>query len=100
MPSYHSPHQAETLDRLFDTILQLKDRAECYAFFEDLCTIKELHALASRLEVAAYLARGMNYQEVEEKTGVSSATISRVKRCLEYGSGGYRRAVRRQEEET
>ena len=80
-------------DRLFETLLRLDSTEECYDLFEDLCTIKELQDMAQRLEVATLLDEGMKYQEVAARTGVSSATISRVNRCLMYGSGGYRRAI-------
>lgn len=83
----------EAMDRLFRAVLQLEDTEQCYAFFEDLCTVKEMQDMSQRLEVACLLNRGMNYQTVSEKTNVSSATISRVKKCLEYGSGGYRTAI-------
>ena len=81
------------IDELFKAILRLETIEECYAFFEDLCTVKELKEISQRLEVAFLLNKGLNYQEVAEQTGVSSATISRVKKCLEYGSGGYQRAI-------
>lgn len=77
-------------DNLFKAILQLKDTEECYAFFEDLCTIAEIKALAQRLEVAKMLNDGMKYNEISEKTGASTATISRINRCLNYGADGYR----------
>lgn len=92
MSSFHS----ESLDHLFETVLQLETAEDCYAFFEDLCTVKELKDLSSRLEVAFLLDRGMNYQQIADTTGVSTATISRVKKCLEYGSGGYRTAIDRE----
>lgn len=88
----------ERTDRLFRTVLQLETVEECYAFFEDLCTVKELNDLSQRLEVAMLLHKGLNYQQVGARVGVSSATISRVKRCLENGSGGYRAAMARAEE--
>ena len=88
----------ESTDRLFRTVLRLETVEECYAFFEDLCTVKELGDLSQRLEVAFLLQKGLNYQQVGERAGVSSATISRVKRCLENGSGGYRAAIARAEE--
>lgn len=81
------------MEELFKAILRLENIEECYDFFEDLCTIKELKEISQRLEVAFLLNEGLNYQEVAERTGVSSATISRVKKCLEYGSGGYRAAI-------
>lgn len=76
-------------DQLFDGILQLKTREECYEFFEDLCTISELRDMSQRLEVARMLEAGEKYDDIEAKTGASTATISRVKRCLRYGADGY-----------
>ena len=78
------------IDALFQSILQLKDEEECRRYFEDLCTIKEVQALAQRLEIARRLDRGDSYLTTVEHTGASSATVSRVNRCLEYGAGGYR----------
>lgn len=78
------------LDRLFDAVLALRDVEECYRFFDDLCTVGELKALAQRFAVAEMLIEGKKYDQVERATGASSATISRVKRFVEYGSGGYR----------
>ena len=86
---------SEALDRLYETILSLRTVEECYDFFDDLCTIRERKDLAQRLEVAFLLDRGLNYQQVAAETGVSSATICRVKKCLDYGSGGYRLAIDR-----
>jgi TrpR-related protein YerC/YecD len=88
----------ESTTRLFETILKLRTVDECYDFFEDLCTIRELRDISQRLEVAFLLHGGMSYQEVSKRTGVSATTISRVNRCLEYGSGGYRLAIGRAEE--
>lgn len=76
-------------DTLFDGILSLKTREECYEFFEDLCTINELRDMSQRLEVARMLEAGEKYDQIEKKTGASTATISRVKRCLKYGADGY-----------
>ena len=76
-------------DQLFEAILRLKDKEQCYNFFEDICTISELKALAQRLEVARMLDEGSIYEEIVSKTGASTATISRVKRCLVYGADGY-----------
>lgn len=78
------------IDALFHSILELKDAEECRRYFEDLCTIKEIQALAQRLEIARRLDRGDSYLNTMEHTGASSATVSRVNRCLEYGAGGYR----------
>lgn len=80
-------------DRLFESILGLCSLEECYAYFEDLCTMKEIGDMAQRLEVAEMLSRGVSYQKISEQTGVSSATIGRVNRCLCYGSGGYRAVI-------
>jgi TrpR-related protein YerC/YecD len=77
-------------DELFASILQLKSVDECYRYFEDLCTIQEVRDLGQRLEIAKALDAGGSYQSTIEKTGVSTATIGRVKRCLYYGAGGYR----------
>lgn len=79
----------------FDGVLSLKDKAECAAFFSDICTIKELLDFGQRMEVASLLSKGLNYQLISEKTGASSATISRVNRCLMYGEGGYRTVLDR-----
>lgn len=80
----------ELTEQLFQVILNLKDKEQCYNFFEDMCTVSELKAMAQRLEVARLLDEGAIYEEIVEKTGASTATISRVKRCLVYGSDGYR----------
>lgn len=77
------------IDRLFSAILSLQSLEECYRFFDDLCTIGEIKSLAQRLEVARMLRNGSTYHQIETETGASTATISRVKRCLHYGSDGY-----------
>ena len=87
-------HQS-SVDRLFETIAGLKSMEECYLFFEDLCTAKEILGMAQRLETARLLDRGMAYAAISGQTGISSATISRVSRCLQFGSGGYRLALDR-----
>ncbi len=79
----------ESLDNLFDAILCLKDKDECYRFFEDLCTVNELLSLSQRLEVAHMLTNNQTYSQIAEKTGTSAATISRVNRSLNYGNDGY-----------
>ena len=86
-------------DRLFETLLRLESVEECYALFDDLCTVKEIRDMSQRLEAAVLLHRGMSYREVAEATGMSPATVGRVKRCLEYGAGGYVKAIERMEEE-
>ena len=85
-------------DQLFDGILKLRSVEECYRFFTDICTIKELQAMTQRLQVAKQLYEGRNYNEVYRDTGVSSATISRVNKCLNYGDGGYKTVLDRLEE--
>lgn len=82
-------------DQLFKAILTLKNIDECYEFFEDICTINELKALAQRLEVANMLENGESYDAIVETTGASTATISRVKRCLVYGADGYKIVLNR-----
>ena len=79
----------EMFDNLFEAVLKLKTVDECRKFFEDICTIKEVDAMSQRLEVARLLSNGKNYQEVTAQTGASTATISRVNKCLQYGKGGY-----------
>ena len=81
--------RTEAVDSLFDAILSLKNREECYSFFEDLCTVNELLSLSQRFEVAAMLKCHKTYLEIAEKTGASTATISRVNRSLNYGKDGY-----------
>ena len=77
------------IDTLFKAILELRNSEECYMFFEDICTVSELNAIAQRLEVAKMLRSKMTYSEISEETGASAATISRVNRCLNYGADGY-----------
>ncbi len=79
----------EAVDNLFDAILTLKNREECYSFFEDVCTINEILSLSQRFEVAGMLRAGQTYLDISEKTGASTATISRVNRSLNYGNNGY-----------
>ena len=80
----------EEAEHLFRAILNLQTLEECQAFFDDLCTIKEIQDLSQRLDVAMMLDAGKNYQEVSRATGASTATICRVNKCLNYGSSGYR----------
>ncbi len=79
----------EAVDQLFDAILSLQSKEECYTFFEDVCTINELLSLSQRFEVAKMLHQKKTYLEISEKTGASTATISRVNRSLTYGNDGY-----------
>ncbi|HVB10631.1 MAG TPA: YerC/YecD family TrpR-related protein [Bacillota bacterium] len=96
--AYESRLRSPELDRLFAAVLALKAPEECYRFFEDLCTVGELHALAQRLEVARMLRAGSTYEEIGARTGMSSATISRIKRCLQYGADGYGLVLERLED--
>ena len=86
-------------DELFASVLLLESVEECYRYFEDLCTIQEVRDLSQRLEIAKALDAGGSYQSTIEKTGVSTATIGRVKRCLNYGAGGYRLVLDRMKQE-
>lgn len=83
------------VEQLFRAILTLKSEEECFQFFEDLCTVNEIHSLAQRFAVARMLRDGATYHAIEELTGASTATISRVKRCLHYGADGYRLILER-----
>ncbi len=93
------PNVTEENRSLFEAVLSLESVEECAAFFEDICTIKELQDLSQRLAVAQMLNDGEKYQTIEEKTGASTATISRVNKCLNYGSGGYREVLGRMRSE-
>ena len=79
----------ESVDLLFDAVLSLKTKEECYSFFEDVCTVNEIISLSQRIAVAKMLREGYTYLEISEKTGASTATVSRVNRSLIYGSDGY-----------
>ncbi len=81
--------RTEAVDDLFDAILTLRNREECYTFFEDVCTVNELLSLSQRFEVAKMLREQKTYLDIAEKTGASTATISRVNRSLNYGNDGY-----------
>jgi len=87
--------RSDATDRLFDTILQLETLEDCYRFFEDLCTIRELRDLSQRYQIATLLDEGLNYQSIVGRVDASTTTISRVNHCLQYGSGGYRDALSR-----
>lgn len=95
----NSKHKKIDTTQLMNCILSLKTPEECEAFFLDLCTMSELSAMAQRLEVAQFLRKDLVYNDIVAKTGASSATISRVARCLNYGSGGYELALERTEKE-
>lgn len=94
-----SKWHTKQIDELFEAILTLNSVEECYAFFEDACTIKEIIEIAQRLKVAKLLSAGTSYLTVSKEVGVSTATISRVSKCLEYGNGGYQMVMDRVKEE-
>lgn len=86
-----------TTNALFEAILSLKDMDECYNFFEDLCTMKELADMAQRLEAAKMLLEGKTYEQIVKSVEISTATISRINRCIQYGNGGYEQIIKRVE---
>ena len=81
--------RGQALDELFDAILALENREECYQFFDDLCTVNEIQSLSQRLQVAKMIKQGYTYATIEKETGASTATISRVKRSLQWGNDAY-----------
>lgn len=87
--------RSKQLDQLFEAILSLQTKEECYQFFDDVATMNEVQALSQRFQVAKMLSEGKTYNEIEQETNASTATISRVRRCLDYGSGGYELAIKR-----
>ena len=89
----------ESMDRLFQSFLNLESIEECYAYFEDLCTIKELMDMSQRLDAAILLSQGCSYQKIQEQVDISTATIGRVSKCLNYGPGGYRTAIEKLKED-
>ena len=97
--SYRSKYASDKTDAFFQAILALKDYDDCYRFFEDVCTAAELISMAQRFEVAKMLLEEYTYQDIATYTGVSSATISRVKRALSYGADGYTSIIKRLQEE-
>lgn len=99
MDEYRSRIQSADIDALFEAFLSLRTVPECYRFFEDICTITEIQSLAQRWDVAQRLDTGETYQDIAKELNVSTATISRVNRCLAYGAGGYRALLDRMKEE-
>ena len=97
--AYESKYRREDIDELFDGILTLRDREDCYRFFEDICTINEIHSIAQRLQVAKLLSEKKTYNEIEKVTKASTATISRINKCIVYGADGYRRVLDRLDNE-
>lgn len=95
----NSPIKNEQTEALFKAILALENVDECYAFFEDLCTMKELADMAQRIKAARMLLDGKTYEQIVKSVEISTATISRINRCIQYGSGGYRTILSRLDKE-
>ncbi len=95
---YESKFKCSEVDMFFKAILLLEDEEDCYRFFDDICTINEIHAIAQRLQVAKLLSEKKTYNEIEELTKASTATISRINKCLVYGADGYRKILARLED--
>lgn len=95
MKEYESRLQSDQMDYLCEAVLSLKTKEECYRFFDDICTINEIKSLEQRLQVAKMLENKKTYVDIASKTGASTATISRVNRCLNYGSDGYKIVLER-----
>ena len=93
--AYESKLKRDDIDQLFEAVLTLEDREDCYRFFEDICTINEIHAISQRLQVAKLLSQKKTYSEIESITSASTATISRINKCLLYGADGYKRVLAR-----
>ena len=91
--AYESKFKRDDIDELFKAVLLLENEEDCYRFFEDICTVNEIHAIAQRLQVAKLLSEDKTYNEIEDITKASTATISRVNKCLVYGSEGYKRIL-------
>lgn len=95
---YQSRFKSPATDELFEAILSLENIEECYRFFEDICTIKEIHSLSQRLQVAKLLDTQKTYNEIEAITGASTATICRINKCLSYGADGYKLILEKMKE--
>ena len=93
-----NPRRNALTDALFDAILSLRDREECYRFFDDLCTVKEISDMSQRLEAAKLLLAGKTYEQIVKSAEISTATISRINRCIQYGAGGYQTIIERLQE--
>lgn len=96
---YQSKLKSDDMEKLFEAVLTLKSVEECYMFFDDLCTISELTSISQRFKVAELLREKHTCHDISETTGASTATISRVNRCLLYGTGGYQMALKRLKQE-
>ncbi len=94
--NYRYKVQNQEIDNLFDAILSLETREECYKFFDDLCTINEIEAFGQRLTVAKLLHEKKTYQDIEKQTGISAATISKISKSYLYGPGGYKMVIEKQ----
>ncbi len=92
---YNSKTKSEQTDSLFEAILTLENTEECYRFFEDICTVKEIQAISQRLQVVKLLIKNKTYHEIESETGASTATISRINRSLNYGADGYKLVLKK-----
>lgn len=93
--NYESKFENKETDLLFDAILALDNKEDCYRFFEDICTINELQSISQRFYIAKMLHEDKTYQEIEEITKASTATISRINKCLKYGADGYQRVLKK-----
>ena len=87
----------KSIDELYKAVISIDSVEECYNFFEDLCTITEIQAMAQRYHVALMLEQGVTYSKIAKETGASSATISRINRALNYGAGGYKSVIEKVE---
>jgi len=97
--SFHFKVKNEQIDKLFEAILLLENKEECYRFFDDLCTINEIEAFGQRLMVAKMLHKKMTYQEIEKETGISAATISKISKSYMYGPSGYKMIIEKLDSE-
>ena len=97
--AYESKFKRDDIDALFRAVLLLEDEEDCYRFFEDICTINEIHSISQRLQVAKLLSENKTYSEIERITKASTATISRINKCLVYGAEGYKRILDRMKEQ-
>ena len=97
--AYESKFKRDDIDELFRAVLLLEDEEDCYRFFEDICTINEIHSISQRLQVAKLLSVNKTYSEIERITKASTATISRINKCLVYGAEGYKRILDRMKEQ-
>jgi TrpR-related protein YerC/YecD len=97
--AYKSKFKDHETELLFNAILSLETKEDCYRFFEDLCTVGELKAIAQRFFIAKLLSENHTYQEIEKRTKTSTATISRINRCLKYGADGYKNVIAKMNEQ-